>query len=141
MAGKFRPFWRTKCCRGKGNLKINSMNSLKEYIKETGWAKLAAVMNIVGGILSMFGILSIPIGILAIIAGIKLWNTANNLENYKNTEKKEDLKEALNNLSDYFTWYGWMIALSLAIWALVFIVILVLLMIVGIRISSMPGLE
>jgi hypothetical protein len=123
----------------ESNLKINSMNSLKGYIKETGWAKLAAVMNIVGGILSMFGILSIPIGILAIIAGIKLWNTANNLENYKNTEKKEDLKEALNNLSDYFTWYGWMIALSLAILALVLGTILV--MIVRIGIPSMSGPE
>ena len=123
----------------ESNLKINSMNSLKEYIKETGWAKLAAVMNIVGGILSMFGILSIPIGILAIIAGIKLWNTANNLENYKNTEKKEDLKEALNNLSDYFTWYGWMIALSLAILALVLGTILV--MRVRIGIPSMSGPE
>ena len=123
----------------ESNLKINSMNRLKEYIKETGWAKLAAVMNIVGGILSMFGILSIPIGILAIIAGIKLWNTANNLENYKNTEKKEDLKEALNNLSDYFTWMGWMIALSLAILALVLGTILV--MIVRIGIPSMSGPE
>jgi hypothetical protein len=116
------------------------MNSLKEYIKETGWAKLTAVMSIVGGILSMFGILSIPVGILAIIAGIKLWNTANNLENYKNTEKEEDLNEALKNLSDYFKWYGWMIALSLAILALVLIAFLVL-MIVGIGISSMSGLE
>jgi hypothetical protein len=113
---------------------MNFMNSLKGYIKGTGWAKLIAVMNIVGGALS------IPIGILAIIAGIKLWNTANNLENYKNTEKEEDLKEALKNLSDYFTWYGWMSALSLVILALVLIAILVL-MIVGIGISSMSGLE
>jgi len=110
------------------------MNGLKGYIKGTGWAKLIAVMNIVGGALS------IPIGILLIIAGIKLWNTANNLENYKNTEKEEDLKEAIKNLSDYFTWMGWMSALSLAILALVLIAILVL-MIVGIGISSMSGLE
>ncbi len=130
-----------KVLQRESNLKINSMNSLKEYIKGTGWAKLAAVMNIVGGILSMFGILSIPIGILAIIAGIKLWNTANNLENYKNTEKEEDLKEAIKNLSDYFTWMGWMNVVSLAILALVFIAILVL-MIVGIGIiSSTSGLE
>jgi len=111
------------------------MNSLKEYIKGTGWAKLIAVMSIVGGALS------IPIGILAIIAGIKLWSAANNLENYKNTEKEEDLKEALKNLSDYFTWIGWMNVVSLAILALVLIAILVL-MIVGIGIiSSMSGLE
>ncbi|MFZ8825575.1 MAG: DUF5362 family protein [Candidatus Caldipriscus sp.] len=110
------------------------MNSLKEYIKGTGWAKLIAVMNILSGALS------IPIGILAIIAGIKLWNTANNLENYKNTGKEEDLKEALKNLSDYLTWYGWMIALSLAILALVLIAILVL-MIGWIGMSSMSGLD
>jgi CHASE3 domain sensor protein len=97
------------------------MNGLKGYIKGTGWAKLIAVMNIVGGALS------IPIGILLIIAGIKLWNTANNLENYKNTENEEDLKEALKNLSDYFTWYGWVIALSLAILALVLIAIFMML--------------
>jgi len=91
------------------------MNSLKEYIKGTGWAKFIAVVNIVGGVLS------IPIGILAIIAGIKLWNTANNLENYEITEKEEDLKKALKNLSDYFTWYGWAIAIGLAMVLLVII--------------------
>jgi uncharacterized protein YqhQ len=110
------------------------MNSLKGYIKGTGWAKLVAVMSIVGGALS------IPIGILAIIAGIKLWSAANNLENYKNTEKEEDLKEAIKNLSDYFTWIGWANVVSLVILALVFIAILVL-MIVGIGIASMSGLE
>jgi len=97
------------------------MNSLKGYIKGTGWAKFIAVVNIVGGVLSMFGILSIPIGILAIIAGIKLWNTANNLQNYEITEKEEDLKKALKNLSDYFTWYGWAIAIGLAMVLLVII--------------------
>jgi uncharacterized membrane protein YidH (DUF202 family) len=111
------------------------MNSLRGYIKGTGWAKLIAVMNIVSGALS------IPIGILAIIAGIKLWGTANNLENYKNTEKEEDLKEALKNLSDYFTWMGWMNVVGLAILVLVLIAILVFFMIVGIGISSMSGLE
>ena len=109
------------------------MNSLKEYIKETGWAKLAAVMNIVGGILSMFGILSIPIGILAIIAGIKLWRTASNLQIYKSTEKEEDLKEAIKNLSDYFIFAGWAIVIGLAMVPLSIIASLFL----G---SSMPGL-
>jgi uncharacterized membrane protein len=92
-------------------------------------------MSIVGGALS------IPIGILAIIAGIKLWSTANNLENYKNTEKEEDLKEAIKNLSDYFTWYGWANVVGLAILALVLIAILILSVIVWIGISSMSGLE
>jgi hypothetical protein len=111
------------------------MNSLKEYIKGTGWAKLIAVMDIVGGVLS------IPIGILAIIAGIKLWSTANNLESYTNTEKEEDLKEAIKNLSDYFTWIGWANVASLAILAIVLIAISLLGVMGWIGILSISGLE
>ncbi len=143
------------------------MNSLREYIKGTGWEKLIAVMNIVGGVLSVpigifliilgiylwgtgeiinkigavvsivVGIFVILTGIWSIIAGIKLWNTANNLENYKITEKEEDLKEAIKNLSDYFTWIGWMSALSLVIVVFVLIVTLVLVLWYGSEILSL----
>jgi uncharacterized membrane protein YidH (DUF202 family) len=136
------------------------MNSLKGYIKETGWAKFIAVVDIVGGILDIpIGIsliilgtklggtnlgavaiiasiviatLIILIGILLIIAGIKLWSTANNLENYTNTEKEEDLKEAIKNLSDYFIFAGWAIVIGLAMVPISIIATLFL----G---SSMPG--
>ncbi len=116
------------------------MNSLKEYIKGTGWAKFIAVVNIVSGafvILSgivgtiagisqgstgiVFSALSIPIGILTLMAGIKLWRTASNLQIYKSTEKEEDLKEAIKNLSDYFTFAGWAIVIGLAMVPLVII--------------------
>jgi divalent metal cation (Fe/Co/Zn/Cd) transporter len=109
------------------------MNRLTEYIKGTGWAKLIAFMNILSGafviligivgtiagisqglIGILFGALSIPLGILILMAGIKLWRTASNLQIYKSTEKEEDLKEAIKNLSDYFIFAGLAIAISLA---------------------------
>jgi sensor histidine kinase YesM len=109
------------------------MNSLKEYIKGTGWEKFIAFMNILGGafviligivgtiagisqglIGILFGALSIPLGILTLMAGIKLWRTASNLQIYKSTEKEEDLKEAIKNLSDYFIFAGLVIAIGLA---------------------------
>ena len=140
------------------------MNSLKEYIKGTGWVKFIAVMsigsgalsipigilviilgiylwgnreiaNILGAFLSIVGVIVIPIGISTIIAGIKLWRGAKNLENYKNTEKEEDLKEALKNLLSYFTWYGRVDVLGLAILAIVLILLL------RIGIHSMSGLK
>jgi hypothetical protein len=144
------------------------MNSLKEYIKGTGWVKFIAVMsigsgalsipigilviilgiylwgnreidreiaNILGAFLSIVGVIVIPIGISTIIAGIKLWRGAKNLENYKNTEKEEDLKEALKNLLSYFTWYSRVDVLGLAILAIVLILLL------RIGIHSMSGLK
>jgi len=62
----------------------------------------------------LFGALSIPLGILILMAGIKLWRKASNLQIYKSTEKEEDLKEAIKNLSDYFIFAGLSIAISLA---------------------------
>jgi hypothetical protein len=129
------------------------MNRLAEYIKGTGWAKLIAVVNILSGafviligivgtiagisqgfIGIVFGALSIPFGILILIAGIKLWRTASNLQIYKSTEKEEDLKEAIKNLSDYFIFAGLAIAISLAMVPLSIIASLWF----GSSISSMP---
>ena len=128
------------------------MNRLTEYIKGTGWAKLIAVMNILSGAFEIligivgtivgisqgfigivFGALIIPLGILTLMAGIRLWRTASNLQIYKSSEKEEDLKEAIKNLSDYFIFAGLAIAISLAMVPLGIIASLFL----G---SSMPGL-
>jgi hypothetical protein len=132
------------------------MNRITEYIKGTGWAKLIAVVNIlsgafvlligivgtIGGVIAgisqgfigiVVGALSILLGILILMAGIKLWRTASNLQIYKSTEKEEDLKEAIKNLSDYFIFAGLAIAISLAMVPLSIIASLFL----G---SSMPGL-
>ena len=150
------------------------MNSLRGYIKGTGWKKFIAVMNIVGGVLSVpigifliilginrweteeiankvvavvttaVGIFVITTAILTIIAGIKLWRGAKNLENYKNIEREEDLKEALKNLSDYFTWMGWMNVVGLAILVIVFGAILVPMIgwiVMPMRIHGMSGLD
>ena len=152
---------------------MNLMNRLEEYIKGTGWAKFIAVMNIVGGVLSVpigifliilgiylwgnreianilgavssiVGGIVIPTAILSIIVGIKLWRNSKNLENYKNSEKEEDLKEALKNLSGYFTWYGRMDVLGLAILAIVLGAILVPMIgwiVMPMRIQGMSGLD
>jgi len=150
------------------------MNILREYIKGTGWVKFIAVMNILGGVLSVpigifliilginrweteeiankvvavvttaVGIFVITTAILTIIAGIKLWRGAKNLENYKNIEREEDLKEALKNLSDYFTWMGWMNVVGLAILVIVFGAILVPMIgwiVMPMRIHGMSGLD
>jgi hypothetical protein len=146
------------------------MNRLKEYIKGTRWAKFAAVVSIIGGALTtvvsivswalatctgifamisdtkeavisiVVGALSISFGILTLRTGIKLWRTANNLEIYKNTGKEEDLRDAIENLSDYFTLIGWITAIGLAVLALVIIASLVLSLWFGSATSSMPGL-
>ena len=146
------------------------MNRLTEYIKGTGWARLVAIVSIVGGALTtvvsivslalaiftgifamiadtkeavisiLVGALSISFGILTLRAGIKLWRTANNLEIYKNTRKEEDLRDAIENLSNYFTLIGWITAMGLAVLALVIIASLVLSLWFGSATSSMPGL-
>jgi hypothetical protein len=127
------------------------MNRITEYIKGTGWAKLIAFMNILSGAFEIligivgtiagisqgfigivFGALIIPLGILTLMAGIRLWRTASNLQIYKSTEKEEDLKEAIKNLSDYFIFAGWAIVIGLAMVPISIIATLFL----G---SSMPG--
>jgi hypothetical protein len=52
---------------------------LKENIKGIEWAKFFAIVEIVRGALSIFSLLTIPLGVLGIFAGVNLWNTANYL--------------------------------------------------------------
>jgi hypothetical protein len=94
------------------------MKSLKENIKGIEWAKFIAIVEIVRGALSILGIFTVPLGVLEIFAGVNLWDTANYLEKYKNTESEEDLKEAFKNLSEYFKWMGWLSLISLILIAL-----------------------
>jgi hypothetical protein len=102
------------------------MGILKENIKGIEWAKFIAIVEIVRGALSIFSIFTIPLGVLEIFAGVNLWNTANYLEKYKNTESEEDLKEAFKNLSEYFKWMGWLNLVSLILIAL-FLILAILL--------------
>jgi hypothetical protein len=100
------------------------MERLKENIKGIEWAKFIAIVEIVTGALSIFSILTVPLGVLRIFAGLNLWNTANYLEKYKNTESEEDLREAFKNLSEYFKWIGWLSLVSLILIAL-FLILLI----------------
>jgi hypothetical protein len=104
------------------------MKSLKENIKGIEWAKFVAILEIVRGALSIFSIFTIPLGVLGIFAGVNLWNTANYLEKYKNTESEEDLKEAFKNLSEYFKWMGW---LNLVILILIALFLILAILLIG----------
>jgi hypothetical protein len=104
------------------------MKSLKENIKGIEWAKFVAILEIVRGALSIFSIFTIPLGVLEIFAGVNLWNTANYLEKYKNTESEEDLKEAFKNLSEYFKWMGW---LNLVILILIALFLILAILLIG----------
>jgi hypothetical protein len=117
------------------------MGSLKENIKGIEWAKFVAIVEIVRGALSILSIFTVPLGVLEIFAGVNLWNTANYLEKYKNTESEEDLKEAFKNLSEYFKWMGWLNLIILILIAL-FLILAILLIgfiwyIVGLIISTL----
>ncbi len=91
---------------------------MKENIKGIEWAKFSAIVEIVKGALSIVSIFTVPLGVLEIFAGVNLWNTANYLEKYKNSESEEDLKEAFKNLSEYFKWMGWLDLINLILIAL-----------------------
>jgi hypothetical protein len=118
-----------------------NMGSLKENIKGIEWAKFIAIVEIVRGALSIFSIFTIPLGVLEIFAGVNLWNTANYLEKYKNTESEEDLKEAFKNLSEYFKWMGWLnlvILISIALFLILAILLIGFIWyIVGLIISTL----
>jgi len=105
---------------------------LKENIKGIEWAKFFAIVEIVKGALSIFSIFTLPLGVLGIFAGVNLWNTANYLEKYKNTESEEDLREAFKNLSEYFKWMGCL--------NLVRVILIVLLLILAILFMGFIGL-
>jgi hypothetical protein len=113
------------------------MKSLKENIKGIEWAKFIAIVEIVRGALSILGIFTVPLGVLEIFAGVNLWNTANYLEKYKNTESEEDLKETFKNLSEYFKWMGWLNLVSLILIALFLILAILLIGFIGLIISAL----
>jgi hypothetical protein len=116
------------------------MERLKENIKGIEWAKFIAIVEIVTGALSIFSILTVPLGVLRIFAGLNLWNTANYLEKYKNTESEEDLREAFKNLSEYFKWIGWLSLVSLILIALILILPILFMGFIGLIIIGLIGL-
>ncbi len=100
---------------------------LRYAVKGTGWAKFISVMMILGGIGGILGCITIPLGIVQIIAAMKLWKTAEEMNRYKNTLDDKDLYGVLDNLSGFFTWYGWatLIGIILGVIILVLYAILI----------------
>ncbi|MEO0138239.1 MAG: DUF5362 family protein [candidate division WOR-3 bacterium] len=80
---------------------------LRNAVKGTAWAKFISVMMILGGIVSILGCITIPLGIVQIMAAMKLLRTAEEMNRYKNTADDRYLYGVLENLSGFFTLYGW----------------------------------
>jgi Family of unknown function (DUF5362) len=101
-------------------------NSLQNNLNGfSSWAKFLAIMHFIFGGFSMFGIITIPIGIFYILSGIKLWEGAKSANDIM--EKTEDTlvdENTLNLINSYKNYNK-----NLAIASIISIVLTVLLVI------------
>ena len=84
------------------NQKISLKSSLEKF---PFWAKFVAIMHFITGGFSILGIITIPIGIFYILAGIKLWDGANMATNIikkdEDTLVDQDTLNLINSYKDY----------------------------------------
>jgi len=98
---------------------------LRESLKSLGWAKLVAIMLILGGVATIFTFIGLPLGIFQISVALKLWRAANDLSSFKTRGNVSHLYSGIYHLTLYFNWYGWlmMIWVTIILGILVFILI------------------
>jgi hypothetical protein len=71
-----------------------------------GWAGFRAVMDIIAGVLTCFGIITAAVGVLQIIAGVKLMNASDDLKQQISTGDDSKISSALQNMQKYFKFSG-----------------------------------
>jgi len=71
-----------------------------------GWLKLVAVLMIVGGVFYAITIVGIVIAWLPIWMGVLLWQTADNIEQARDSGNVEQFMVAQQKLKTYFTITG-----------------------------------
>lgn len=71
-----------------------------------GWAAFRSVMDIISGVLICFGIITASVGVLQIIAGIKLMNASDDLKQQIATGDDSKISSALQNMQKYFKFSG-----------------------------------
>lgn len=104
---------------------------LRYIIKGTGWAKFISIMMILGGIGGILGCITIPLGILQIIAAIKLWKTAEEMDRYKTSLDEGVLYGIFDNLSGFFIWYGWATLIGIIL-GLIILILYAVLIVMGV---------
>ncbi|MBN1524060.1 MAG: DUF5362 domain-containing protein [Spirochaetales bacterium] len=91
----------------------------------SGWAQFIAVMNIIGGVVVCFGIITAAIGVPIIIAGMRLFNAANDLKQYLVTKNTGMIASAFDKLKSYFLINGVIMIVYFALMILYFIILII----------------
>ncbi len=86
-----------------------------------GWLKLVAVLMIVGGVFYAITIVGIVIAWLPIWMGVLLWQTADNIEQARNSGNAEQFMVAQQKLKTYFTITGVTALISIILVAITFL--------------------
>lgn len=100
------------------NLNPQDMKSL------SGWATFVAIINIISGALSCLAfiyVIPVVIGIIQIIAGVRLLNASDNIKRYIMTNNGEKISEAFTSFYKYFKLSG--ITLIIGICAFILLII------------------
>ncbi|HHW32413.1 MAG TPA: DUF5362 domain-containing protein [Clostridiaceae bacterium] len=80
-----------------------NMADIKSLVK---WATFKAIIDIITGAITCFGIITAVIGIPQIIAGIKLLNAADELNRYISVRNTNHIAMALYNMNRFFKFSG-----------------------------------
>lgn len=70
------------------------------------WASFRSVMDIISGVLTCFGVITAAIGVLQIIAGVKLMNASDDLKQHISTGDDFKISSSLQNMQKYFKFSG-----------------------------------
>lgn len=87
-----------------------------------GWATFKAIIDIITGALSCFGIITAAYGIPQIISGIKLLNATDGLKSYMSTGDTTKMGDVLYNFNKYFKLSGISIIIKI-VFIVIFLVV------------------
>ncbi len=84
-------------------------------IHSLGWGKFLAIYYIMSGVITLFGIIAIPVGLLMILARLRLMEVVNKLNIYRDDPGIIDPSDIFGSLSGYFKLLGWSTFLSVIV--------------------------
>jgi len=112
---------------------VDALGSLatEKKRKAVGWGKFAGVMAIVTGGLSCIGIITIPMALFQIFAGINMWNASKKMREFmdSNLESQKDeyvnlMMEYTRNMGIYFVLYLIVVVVGILLYGLIAVVAL-----------------